>query len=75
VPPTVGREEEEESSEDIETNSSEEDASCGRVEATDKAAPDVNGTRDAIQVLLENLRCGRAPVDESAPSGTKPITR
>jgi hypothetical protein len=40
----------------------------GHAEEEDKAAPGANGTQRAIQVLLENLRCGRAPVDESPPA-------
>ena len=33
-----------------------------------EAAPDANETQRAIQVLLENLRHGRTPADESTPS-------
>jgi hypothetical protein len=40
----------------------------GHAEAEDKAAPDANGTQRAIQTLLENLRRGRAPADESPPA-------
>jgi hypothetical protein len=46
---------------------SEKDASGGHTEA-DKAALDANETQRAIQVLLENLRCGHALIDESAPA-------
>ena len=45
-----------------------EDVSCGHAEATEQAEPDANGIQTAIQVLLENLRRGRAPLDESAPA-------
>ena len=64
----AAREEEEESSKDAESNSSVEDVSCGHAEATEQAEPDANGIQTAIQVLLENLRCGRAPLGESAPA-------
>jgi hypothetical protein len=40
----------------------------GRAKAADKAAPDANEAQRAVQVLLENLRRGRAPVDESPPA-------
>ncbi len=64
----VIREEEEEDSEpeSIMSNLSEED---GRhVEAAVKAASGASETQRAIQVLLENLRLGHAPADESAPT-------
>ena len=64
----AAREEEEESSEDTRSDSSEEDASCGHAEAAEQAAPDANGAQKAVQVLLENLRRGCAPVDGSAPA-------
>jgi hypothetical protein len=55
----AAREEEEDSSEDT----------CERAEETDnKAAPDANGIQRAVQMLLDDLRRGRAPVDESAPA-------
>jgi hypothetical protein len=47
---------------------SEEDASGGHAEAANKAAPDANGAQRAVQVLLDDLRRGRAPVDDSAPA-------
>jgi hypothetical protein len=37
----------------------------GHAETEDKAVSDANGTQRAIQTLLENLRRGRASVDES----------
>ena len=40
----------------------------GHAETEDKAALDANGTQRTIQVLLEDLRYGHAPVDESPPS-------
>ena len=40
----------------------------GHTETEDKAALDANGTQRTIQVLLEDLRYGHAPVDESPPS-------
>ena len=63
----VIREEEEEDSEpeSITSNLSEEDG--GHVEAAVKAASGASETQRAIQVLLENLRLGHAPADESAP--------
>ena len=64
----AAREEEEESSEDTRSDSSsmstEEDASGGHADAANKAA---NAAQRAVQVLLEDLRRGRAPVDDSAP--------
>jgi hypothetical protein len=62
----VIREEEEEDSEDTRSDLSEEDG--GHAEATDKATPDANGIQRAIQVLLEDLRRGRAPLDGSPPA-------
>jgi hypothetical protein len=47
---------------------SEEDASGGHAEAANQAAPDANGAQRAVQVLLNDLRRGRAPVDDSAPA-------
>ena len=64
----VAREEEEESSEDTASDLSNSEEDGGHAEAAVEATPDANGTQRAIQVLLENLRCGRAPADNSAPT-------
>ncbi len=40
----------------------------GHPEAAVEAALDANGTQRAIQVLLESLRRGRAPVDKAPPA-------
>ena len=40
----------------------------GHAEVTDKAASDANGAQRAIQVLLDDLRHGCAPVDGSPPA-------
>jgi len=40
----------------------------GHPEAAVEAAPDANGTQRAIQVLLESLRHGCAPVDKAPPA-------
>ena len=40
----------------------------GHAKTEDKAAPDANGTQRIIQVLLEDLCYGHAPVDESPSS-------
>jgi hypothetical protein len=55
---------------DSRSDSSEESASGGHAEAANEEAPDADRTpsQRAVQVLLENLRRGRAPVDESAPA-------
>jgi hypothetical protein len=40
----------------------------GHAEEEAQAAPDASGTQGAIQVLLNSLHCGHAPVDKSSPT-------
>ena len=60
--------EEEEGFEPEDTASCSSEDGGGHANATVKAAPGADGTQRAIQVLLENLRNGHAPEDESTPT-------
>jgi len=69
----AARKEKEESSKDTRSDLSKKDANCGHAKVAEQAAPDANGAQKAVQVLLENLHHGHAPVDESAPAAINSV--